>query len=138
MFIREINLAYADPGADAHQAGPRPQPALRDRAEVVDLQFDGGETACPAKVVLERATHCRVGQAGGDAAVYRSRAVQEFGAHLALDGETIAMHANQFESKQVIERMPGREVPGCSAGGRFVPPVVLRFCDSFLRIIQVW
>jgi hypothetical protein len=124
MFIREINLAYADPGADAHQAGPRPQPALRDRAEVVDLQFDGGELACPAKVVLERGAHCSVGQAGGDSAVYRSGTVEEFRPNAALDGEAIAMDANQFESNQVIERMPGQEVPGL--GGRA------------FRMVQVW
>jgi len=112
MFIREINRANANLGADPHQAGPRPQAAFRDRAEVVDLQLDGGEAACPAKMVLERATHCRIGQAGGDAAVNRSRAVEEFGAHAALDGETIAMHANQLQSKQVIERMPFQELPG--------------------------
>jgi len=116
MFIREINLAHADPGADPHQAGPRQQPALRDRAEVVDLQFDGGETACPAKMVVERAAHGHVGKAGGDTAVYRSGAVEEFGAHAELDGEPIAMHANQLESNQVIESMPGQE--GASFFGR--------------------
>ena len=124
MFIREINLAYADPGADPHQAGPRPQPALRDRAEVVDLQFDGGETACPAKMVVERAAHGHVGKAGGNTTVHRSRTVEEFGAHTALDGEPIAMRANQFESNQVIEGMRGQE--GSS------------FCGGTLRVVQVW
>jgi hypothetical protein len=124
MFIREINLAYADPGADPHQAGPRQQPALRDRAEVVDLQFDRGETAGPAKMVVERAAHGNVGKAGGDTAVHRSRAVEEFGAHTALDGEPIAMHANQFESNQVIEGVAVQE--GSS------------FCGRTLRLIQVW
>jgi hypothetical protein len=124
MFIREINLTDADPGANPHQAGPRPQPALRDRAEVVDLHLDRGETSRPGKMVLERAAHCRVGKAGGDSGVYRSRTIEEFGANATLDGETIAMHANQLESKQVIERMPGQEIPG--------------FCDRALRMIQVW
>src|SRR5476649_1526023 len=44
--------------------GTAPAAGLRDRAEVVDLQFDGGETACPAKMVVERAAHGHVGKAG--------------------------------------------------------------------------
>ena len=124
MFIREINLAYTYFGADQHQAGPRQQPALRDWAEVVDLQFHGGEAACPAKMVVERAADCRVGKAGSHTAVYRSRAVEEFGPHAALDSEHVAMHANQFESNQVIERMPGQVGPS--------------FSGRTLRVVQVW
>jgi hypothetical protein len=84
MFIREINLAYAVPGADSHQAGPRQQPAFRDWTEVVDFQFDGGETACYAKMVIERAAHGHIGKAGGDTAVDGSRTIEKFGAHVAF------------------------------------------------------
>ena len=75
-------------------------------------------------MVVERAADCHVGKAGGNTAVHRSRAVEELGAHTALDGEPIAMHANQFESNQVIEGMPVQE--GSS------------LCGRTLRVVQVW
>ena len=55
-------------------------------------------------------------QACGDAAVQRSRAVQQIGTHPAADGDAIAVHAHQFEAKQMIEGMPGEEIQRLSRG----------------------
>ena len=124
MSVGKIHLAYANPGTDPHQAGPRHQPSFRDRAKVVHLQLDRGEAARLAEVVVQRAAHGRVGNAGGDAAVQRSRAVEERGTDPALERETIAVDAHQFQPKQVIEGMVGEELSSY-LGGDF-------------RIAQVW
>ena len=58
----------------------------------------------------QRAAHGRIGEARGDAAVQRTRAVQQIGPHPALDGDAVAVNAHQLEAKQVIERMPGEEI----------------------------
>jgi hypothetical protein len=109
MPVREINPADRDRGADPHQVRPRQQAALSHGPEIVDFHFDRGETARAGKMVLERASDRRVGKARGDTAVHRSGGIQEFGAHAALDGETVAMDANQLETEQVIECVIGEE-----------------------------
>jgi hypothetical protein len=53
-----------------------------------------------------------------------SRAVQEVGTHAALDGETVAVDAHQFQPKQVIEGMPGKEF--------------LSYLGVAFRFAQVW
>ena len=109
VCVGEIDAADTNRGTDAHQVRPCQQAALRYGAEIVDLQFDRGETLRAAKMAMECSADGRIGKARGDAAVKRSRGVQEFGADVALNGETVAVHANQFQSQQVIERMPGEK-----------------------------
>jgi hypothetical protein len=116
MPVRKINPANTDRGADPYQVGPRQDPALRHGAKIVDLQFDGGETPRAGKVMLQCGADRRISNARRDAAMERSRGVQELGAYAALDCETIAMHANQLESQQMIEGMLGQKQFG--KGGR--------------------
>ena len=64
-------------------------------------------------MVMERGADRGVRNAGGDAAVHRTGAVQQFGAHAALDGDAIAMYAHQLKPKQVIEGVAREEGPEC-------------------------
>ena len=124
MFIHQINPAHANRGADSHQMGTRHHPAFGDGTKIVHLQFDGGVLARSGEVVVQRAADRRVGYAGGDASVHGPGAVKQFGADAALDGNTVAMGAEQFEAQQVIEGVPGEKAPGELEG-------------SF-RVAQVW
>lgn len=124
MSIREIHLAHADFGADPYEAGSSPQASLRHRAEVVDLEFDCGETTGSGKMAVERQAYSRVGDTGGHTAVHRAGAVEEIGPQTALDGDAVAVQTNQFESEQSIEGMSCQEIR-CLSG-------------SVLRVIQVW
>jgi hypothetical protein len=56
--------------------------------------------------------------------VHGPGAVEQFGADAALDRDTVAMGADQFETQQVIEGVPGEKAPGELEG-------------SF-RVAQVW
>ena len=79
LFVGEIHAADTNRGTEPHQAGPCYQPSFRDRAEVIHLQFHRSEPALAVERMLQRAAYRRIGKAGGDAAVQRSRVVEEFG-----------------------------------------------------------
>lgn len=116
MPIRKINPAHTDRGSDPHQVGARQDPAFGHRAKIVDLQFEGGESARAAKMVLQCSADRCIGNARRNAAMERPGGIQELGTYAALDCETIAMDANQLESEQVIEGMLGQKQFG--EGGR--------------------
>ena len=110
MAVRKVYAAHADRGSNAHQMRPGQQSSFRDRTEIVDLQFDGGETSRALEMTVQsRADGC-VCNARRDASVQRTLAVEQLRPYAALDGHTIAMHAHQFESQQVIKGVPGEEI----------------------------
>ena len=110
MVVRKVHAPDADRGSNANQMRPRQQSSFGDRTEVVDLQFDGGESSRPGEMTLQGGADGRIGEARRDASVQRTPAVQQFGSYAAPDGHTIAMHAHQFESQQVIKGVPGEEI----------------------------
>ena len=110
MVVRKVYAPDADRGSNAHQTRPRKQSSFRNGTEVVDLQLDGGETSRPGKMTVQGGADGRVGDTRRDASVQRTMAVQQFRTYVALDGHTIAMHAHQFESQQVIEGVPCEEI----------------------------
>lgn len=123
MSIREINPTHTDRRSDPHQVRPRHQAAIGHRPEIVHFQFDGGEAPRPAKMVIQCDADRGIRDTCGHTAMQHSRAIEKIGAKAALDRDPVAMFANQFESEQVVERMPG-------------PEILLAF-GSFLRRLQV-
>jgi hypothetical protein len=119
VVVCKIHVPHADRGTDPHETRPSQQPSLCNRTEVVDLQFDGGETSRPGKMSVQGGADGCIGDTRRDASVKRTLAVQQFGTYAALDGQPIAMRSHQFESQQVIEGVPGEEIPnnlGCTFG----------------------
>ena len=124
MGIRKFDAPDTDRGPDAHQVRPRHETAFGNRAEVVDLQFDGGEFARSIEVTVERGADGRVGDARRDASMQRARAVQQLGPDAAADGDAVAVEAHEFESQQMVEGVPGE---------KFLDEVLATF-----RVAQVW
>lgn len=110
LMVGQIHLPDADRGSDPQQPRPGEQSSFRNRTKVVDLQLDGCETAHPVIKRIQGGSNGRIGDTRGDASVQRTGAVQQFRAHATPDGDAIAMRADQFQSQQVIERMPGEKI----------------------------
>ena len=109
MAVRKVYAAHADRGSNAHQMRPGQQSSFGNWTEIVDLQFDGGETSRALEMTVQsRADGC-VCNARRDASVQRTLAVEQLRPYAAPDGHTIAMHAYQFESQQVIGGVPGEK-----------------------------
>ena len=114
--VHDVHLPDADIGADSHQPRAGENPPFGDRAEVVHLHFNRGETPRSGKVTLQRAAHGRVGDAGRNAAVNRTGAVQQLRPHAALDGEAVAMKPDQLKAEQVVEGVPGEDFANTGGG----------------------
>ena len=66
-------------------------------------------------MLVEGAADGRIGDACRNSTVYRTGAVQQFGPDAALDGQPVAMGADELQSQQVIEgvlREQVAEMPG--------------------------
>jgi hypothetical protein len=109
MPIIEINLADADRGSDSHQVRTGDEPAFGYRAKIVDLELHCGEAARAVEVVMDGAADGGVGDTRRDTAVQRPGGIQQLRAQAALDGEAVAMHANDLKAKQVVECVFGEE-----------------------------
>ena len=103
LGVFEIDLAYGDGGTYSHEAGAGQEAAFGHGPEVVHLHFDGSEAAGSVEVLVEGTADGSIGDARGDSAVHRAGAVQQLRAHPALDGQAVAMGADELQAKQVIE-----------------------------------
>ena len=56
-----------------------------------------------AELAMERDAHRRVRKSRADAAVYHSRAVQQTPDDFALDRDSVAMHARDLHSQELVK-----------------------------------
>jgi hypothetical protein len=109
--IREINRSDTDGGPDSHKAGAGDEPAFGYRTEIVDLELDRGEPTGTGEMLMDRATYGGVGDTRRDTSVQGSGGIQQLRAQAALNGEAVAMHANDLQAEQVIECVLREEGP---------------------------